>query len=240
MFRTYFEEFYKVLDKFPGWKERKEYPYGGEPSWNYKKSNLVMEYETAVELGGPKEESVSFLLWKDHSKEDKLSGTVLLGPDISDSFEKKIPFGKVILVTGEGFNEDNAYERYEEMNKLRYRLDMEGYMLRAIPQNNKEWSRISYGSYQKGLSFELIGNRIISQFLKLPYVESVNVYFITSSIKDVQALKPLGSKAAISIQAMQHIVEHLEYDCNACGFQEVCKEVDGLKAMHKNKASSNA
>ncbi|MEZ4578964.1 MAG: hypothetical protein R2875_13445 [Desulfobacterales bacterium] len=45
---------------------------------------------------------------------------------------------------GTDFNADNSYDRYREMELLRYDIHLKGYMMRGVSQYQREWSRVSH------------------------------------------------------------------------------------------------
>lgn len=159
----------------------------------------------------------------------------VIGPELNEVSKRQVAFGKIVLIGGHGFNEDNACERCQEMEQIRFKLNLDGYMLRAMPQENKEWSRISRQAMQSGFSLQVLGNELIREFKRLDYVDAVEMIFITAHAGDIQKLRPMGDKVARITQAMNKIFDDLAFDCVHCSFADVCNEIDGLKAMHKKQ-----
>lgn len=210
------------------------FSYDEEIDWEKDgKINIVMSNDTAIELGHPSTESVYFLVWTEEKQTIKPGRVTLVGNDINNIKEVKSSFGEVILIRGHGFNEENTFDRYLEMDLIKRRLNLKGYMIRAVPQRMREWSRISKDAVKNGFSFKILGNEMIKKYMELEYVDAVEIIFVTSENGELNKLKTLGEKATKSVQAMNKMLENLAYDCKACGFQDVCDEIGELRQMHK-------
>jgi len=195
--------------------------------------DIILSTDTAIELGHPQTESLAFLMWTDSPTRVVDGRITVVGPDLDGLAPGKAPFGKIVLAGVHGFTGDNAYDRFQELDMIRFRLCLEGYMLRAVPQQNREWGRVSRQARMNGLSLRMIGNELIREYRKLDYVDAAEVIFITSSPQDIRLFRPTGEKAARIIGAMNRIFDDLEQDCDACGFRDVCDEVEGLRDMHR-------
>lgn len=194
---------------------------------------IILSSDTAIELGHPQTESLAFLMWSVSPDRVSDGRITVIGPELNELAVGKAPFGKITLVCGHGFTEDNAYERFQEMDMVRTRLCLQGHMLRAVPQQNREWSRISRKALKEGLSLKVLGNELIREYHKLEYVDAVEVIFLTSSAGDIRKFRPTGEKVSRIIRAMNRIFDNLELDCAACDYADVCNEVEGLRGMHE-------
>lgn len=232
-----FDNYFAQLSELAGTEKLKpksrSLVYDEKLSWPRGETQMVFNTDTAVELGSPKTDSTAFIIWTDDEAQVNDQKITIIGPELYECSENQLSFGKIIKLAGHGFNDDNAFERYQEMNLLKFKTNLEGYMLRAVPQENKEWSRVSKKALQNGFSLQILGNELIREFKKLDYVDSVEVIFITSSKEDIGAFKPIGDKVAKITSAMNKMFDDLEYDCSSCNFADVCKEVDGLREMHQ-------
>ena len=114
-----------------------------------------MGVDTAVELGHPKEGSTAFLIWTSEPMRLINKRISVLGPDLPKLVGKRIPFGKIILLGVDGFNENNSYERYRQLENVRYDIRLKGYMMRGVSQYGREWSRVSRTAIDDGLSFSI-------------------------------------------------------------------------------------
>lgn len=195
--------------------------------------DIILGPDTAIELGHPRTESLAFLMWTDSPGRVVDGQITVVGPDLDGLAPGRAPFGKIVLAGIHGFTGDNAYDRFQELDMIRFRLCLQGYMLRAVPQQNREWGRVSRQARMNGLSLRMIGNELIRGYRKLEYVDAAEVIFITSSPDDIRRFRPIGEKAARIIGAMNRIFDELEQDCDACGFRDVCDEVEGLRDMHR-------
>ncbi|MDY7030562.1 MAG: hypothetical protein SVY10_01465 [Thermodesulfobacteriota bacterium] len=204
-----------------------EWPSGGD-------RNLVLSQDMAVELGSPNDESVSFLIWRDDDGRvhDRCISTV--GPDLPESVNKHLPFGKVVMIAGRNFSADNAYTRYREMEGLRYDVNLQGYMMRAVSQYLREWSRVSREAIERGFSLRILGADLIDRYHALDYVTAVEIIFVTSSRDDVLTLKKIGAKSARIISAMNKMAEELSFDCDTCEYMDVCQDVGALRSMRNS------
>jgi CO dehydrogenase/acetyl-CoA synthase beta subunit len=196
-------------------------------------SNLVLSAETAVELGSPKTAATSFLLWTDLPGAVRHGVITLIGPDISRETRPLTPFGKAVLLEVSGFDETNSYDRWRELELAKYDVSLAGYMMRAVSQYQREWSRISRKAVADGFSLSLLGGALIRELMKKPYVRGVEVIFVTSTSEDVLALKAIGDSVAEITGAMNKMVEEMDFDCSSCEFKPVCDDVSELRSMRK-------
>lgn len=196
--------------------------------------DIVLKSDTAVELGNPKDESISFLLWTGDSSTIKDGRISLVGPDISETPSSDLPFGKVILARVAGFDEENCYDHFREMDFLRYDLSLKGYMMRAVSQYMREWSRVSREAVEKGFSFQILGSALLKNLKALDYVSEAEVIFVTSSPEDVRELKKPADRFMKYINAMTKMTEEMDFDCESCEYQEVCNEAEELQGMRKS------
>ena len=195
--------------------------------------NLVLQSDTAIELGNPANESLSFSILTENSDAVTDNRITLIGPDIPGSEGSRLPFGKIVLIEGEGFNEDNAYDRVREIDLVRFDISLKGYMMRAASRYMREWSRISKSAVKNGFSFSVLGSALIKELKKIDYIKSVEVIFITSTDKDVALLKPVALQVDKINNAMTKMLEEMSVDCDECEYNDVCDEVSELRSMHK-------
>jgi len=206
------------------------------PPWpSGKGRNVVLADEMAVELGNPQMNSTSCLLWTQKSDLIRDGKVTLIGPDIQDNPDKSFPFGKVVLVEVNGFDEESAYDQYKEMEAVRYALDLKGYMIRAVSQYQREWSRISREALQSGFSFDVLGSALREEYLKKDYIHAVEILFVTSSAEDVGELQEITKNVGRTISAMNKMLSEIDSDCDECEYNDVCDEVDELKRMKNTR-----
>ena len=233
LFDSFFSEIGQYYEQMNERGLARTYIRDDKLAWPRSNSNhVILEADTAIELGHPRTESLAFMLWTESLDKVSDGRITIIGPDLSEIRDKQFPFGKITLLRCHGFNEDNAYDRYIELDMVRYKLKIEDYMIRALPQNMREWSRVSKEGIRSGLSFQVLGSELIHDYKQLEYVDAAEIIFITSSVEDIKSFKPVGEKATRIIEAMNKIFDDLEFNCGSCDFKDICEEIDGLRAMH--------
>jgi CO dehydrogenase/acetyl-CoA synthase beta subunit len=196
------------------------------------RNNIVLSSETGVELGKPDNESASFLVWTG------LPGIIddgmlhCVGPDIPDMQTRTVPFGKAVLLEVRGMTEENCYDRHRQLERVRYDISLKGYMMRAVSQYMREWSRVSREAVEKGFSLQILGSALMSHYRAIDFVTGVEIIFITSSTADVRDAGSIGEKAMRLIGAMNRMTEEMSFDCDSCEYVDVCSEVEGLRDIH--------
>ena len=234
LFDNHLERVRSFLTARTGQADLAVFQAAGDINWpSGGNSNLVLSSDTAVELGSPKTAATSFLLWSDRTDLVRHGRISLVGPDIPRETRPLTPFGKAVMIQVSGFDENNSYDRYREMELVKYDISLAGYMMRAVSQYQREWSRVSKKAVEDGFSLSLLGSALINELMKKPYVHAVEVVFVTSGIEDVLALKSIGDEAGEIIGAMNKMVEEMDFDCDACEFSPVCDEVSELRNMRQ-------
>lgn len=224
--RPLLESLGEGADKWVGqFDEGLNWPRGGP-------GDIIMGSDTAIELGHPRTESVASLLWTESAGKVNNGRITVIGPELDKIKGDQAPFAKITLVEGHGFTEDNAFERCQKMDELRFALHLKGHMLRALPQQSKEWSRISKQALNDGLSLGIIGNELIRAYLELDFITATEVLFITSSTDDVKQLRETGAKVQKITTALNRILDDPEMDCSSCDLSEVCDEIEGFRQLH--------
>jgi len=203
-----------------------DWPTGG-------RSNIVLKNDLGLELGSPDYESVSSLLWTETPGHVSDGRITLVGPDFSEYPGKNLPLGKIVIVQGQGFDVDNAYERHRNMDELRYNLDLKGFMLRAVSQFMREWCRISISALKNGFNVRILGSSLLTLLRAEPYVTGAEVIYFTSSKEDVIKLRDITTPAERIIVAMNKMAVEMDFDCSSCEFQSVCNEATELRAMQE-------
>jgi CO dehydrogenase/acetyl-CoA synthase beta subunit len=231
-----FENTFSALKNYVNAQSKKACFFNNDENVDWekdKKTNIIMGNDTAIELGHPSTDSVYFLAWTEKREQINEGRITLIGKDINKIKKGKCSFGEIILISGHGFNEENIFDRYLEMDILKRKLKLKGYMIRVVPQKMREWSRISKEAVKKGFSFKILGDEIIKKYKELEYIDGVEVIFVTSGEEELKNLKPIGEKVTKSIHAMNKILENLQYDCEVCEFQDVCNEMSELRQLRK-------
>jgi len=202
------------------------------PSWPVsEKGDIILKQDAGLELGNPRDESLSLLLWTENKgliHDDRIT---LIGPQLKDIPEKAISFGKIVTIDGKGFNGENLYDRYREMSLVRFDLGLSGYMVRGVSHEMREWARISRKALERGFDLSHLGSRLINRFKELDYIEAVEVVFVTSSTEEIRAFRMVGEKAQRNFNAMRKMAEEMSMDCSTCDFEDICRDVEDLRSM---------
>jgi len=205
--------------------------------WPHAKDQIIFADETGCDFGSAGSASISLLLLTERPDLVQDAAISLIGPDIPACRGREMAFGKVVMVQGRGFTEDNLFRRYQEMSLQRFDLDLDGCVSRGLPRQNREWIRVADDTLRHGFSFETLGGELYRHLRAIDYVDAVEIAFITSSTADVEAFDSLSRRLGKAVQAMDKMVERLAYDCDECECRDVCNEVEGLRRMHEHVAT---
>lgn len=197
--------------------------------------SVVLSDDMALELGNPQMNSVSCLIWTQNAGLIHDGRISLIGPDIKESSGKSLPFGKIVLAEVIGFDEETTYDKYKEMENVRYAIDLKGYMIRAVSQYQREWSRISKEAVQNGFSFDILARALRNEYLKKDYIRAVEFLFVTSSTGDVGELQEITKNVGRKVSALNKMLSEIDTNCDECEYNDVCDEVDKLKGMKKKR-----
>ncbi len=206
------------------------WPPGGE-------RNFVLRQDTAVELGNPSTESTSFSLWFDQQESSPDDSIVILGPALDESVGKSIPFGQIAILGLKKEDQKNDYQLFRELEEVKYHINLKGYMRRGVSQFLREWSRIGIEAINRGFSLQTLGNELIRQYRRLEYVTSVELLMITDE-KLLSEIKPAAMQVLRIIEAMNKMLNESMLDCENCDYVDICREVEGLKILRKQKVKN--
>lgn len=202
-----------------------QWPAGG-------KKNIVLAQDTGVELGNPRQESLSLVLWAEGISRISDGRITIIGPDLRESRGRSLPFAKIVMAAVHGFNDENTCDRWQEMDLLRFDIDLAGYMMRAVSQYQREWSRVSHEALEKGFSFSILGSALMDKMKAKDYIHGVEILFVTKSTAAVRELREVSNEAMAVIGALNRMNEEIDADCPTCDYRAVCDAVDGLREMH--------
>jgi len=198
------------------------------------RGEIVLMPDLAIELGNPDDASVSILNWTQDTSLIHDGQITIIGPDINETSEKKLPFGKIVMLEVSGFDENNAFDRNRELFLSKFDISLKGFMIKSASQYMAEWCRISKEAVQNNFSLELLSNALIKEYKKFDYVKAVEIVFVTSSNDDVNELFDIGNRTVRIISAMSKMVNEMSYDCTECEYQDVCNDADELKEMRRS------
>lgn len=198
--------------------------------------NIILKEDTWIELGNPKMASKAFLLWTEDLSKVMDGAITLVGPELDETSEKSLPFAQIIIVGGHDFEDDN----YIKLRRLQYDIDLDGYMIRTVPQRQRIWSRVSIDAAEKGFRLEDLGNALIKNFKsKMSFVDAAEVIFITSSKQDVNELDDISIHVQRIVSAMDKMTIERSLDCDTCEYVDVCGTIPELRAYRERLKSSD-
>ena len=224
-----------LLDSLQSDARTRCYPALGEHFWpEGGQGSYIMEQDTAIELGHPKTESISFLLWTETPGCFEQGRITLIGPELNEMTQRKAPFGQVILLEMEHTDEKDGIQRFRQLEAVKYRIDLQGYMRRGASQFLREWSRVSNSALRDQFSFQMLGSALIQQYQRMPAVTGTAVIFITAA--DVLTnIKPIATQALRTISALNKMLNEAVSDCETCEYSDICEDVTELQAMRASK-----
>lgn len=193
--------------------------------------DIVLKSHVGVELGAPRTESFSMVLWTNRNDLVSDGRITLIGPDVGAAATDKLPLGKIAIIGGHDFNEANAYDRSREMALAAYDISLKGYMLRSASHYMMEWVRISRDAVKDGFSLAMAGKALIHEYRKRRYVKTAEVILVTANSDAVYRLRRACGHALDILNAMRKMAEEMTFDCDTCEYQSVCGEVETLRAM---------
>ena len=230
----------KLYDKLIGQiknllpENAKRFSYS-EPTLKIKKDNsILLLKETAYELGGSQKPCVSTVAVSDSIKFDNC--TYLYGKDIPE-IRSDCCFGKIVFLEIKDIGEEqSAFDKIKELERLKYSFCPEEFMTRASAFNMREQIRVSKKAVKNGVTFSDYGSSLIKAYLEFPMVKSVQIIFIT----DFDRFNELGmicDKVRQTTDALNHILDNVLLDCNTCNLKSICDEVEGMKELHMKNAA---
>ncbi len=197
------------------------------------KNNMIFQNETAYELGGGLNRSLSFELTSS-SFVDK-DQILLIGKDLYE-LDKDTAFTRITILKTEDTEKksDKLYDQLERIKYTKYRVSPKGYMLRTTTRN-KEKVRVSKELVKNNVSFSNIGSAYIKAYHQIPSVINVLEIFITGEHEILDELIRISKRKNEIQDALDHILKGMVLnDCNACSVKELCDEVEGMREIHQN------
>jgi CO dehydrogenase/acetyl-CoA synthase beta subunit len=195
-------------------------PRPGSSSWP-RGSSLVLQDETAVELGEPTTGSLSALIWSDDTTAALPRGVTRLGPDLDELVGTRAPLGRVVRVTGV-FDDD--YEAYLSLQDAVHGVALEGVSVRSRPSSGQLWMRVSARAMDSGLTLESVGAALITDLEAVPGVRSAAVLWVCGDRTALQRLEPLADEADRLLGALVKRRTEDVMDCGSCEYNDICDE----------------
>lgn len=189
---------------------------------------IVLSEDMWLELGNPATASTTPALVTERLDLLDDGAITLIGPDIPEA-NGSIAFAQVLLIA----SSDIQDEDFRKINSLQYELNLDGYMIKAVPSSLNIWSRVHRKSVKKGFTFNVLGQALFDSYREQFNIQSMEILFITSSKEDVEELKDLHYKVIRILGAMNKMMEEMSFDCSSCEYLDVCGDVRQLGALRE-------
>lgn len=198
-------------------------------------NSLVLEEDTAVELGNPKEGSAFFVYWTD--SRPVVDGRItLIGPALSSLIGNTAPFALFLFVSGDI---DDPYDCHRDLKDAVYDTRPSGFMVRALPSRQTLWCRVSKEAVKNGLTLGRIAATYIDNLHQVDFVRDVEALVVTLDKNTVKKLAQVARESGRVIGALVKITEQLEHDCESCEYWDVCASVEQLRKMRNKIVGQN-
>lgn len=189
---------------------------------------MILRRDTAFELEG-----VGFNLITSGPISD---GIVLIGDDLCRIRENR-PFARITLVQVEDDGDAQAtYSLIKKIDYVKYHIFPDGYMIRSTSRSHQEAVRVSRSAIGNGITFRQIGSLLIEKYRQIPAVQGVRIIFITDPKANFHELQKIAGKSHEVTETLNHVMNKMVLDCNACNLKAICDEVEGMKALHFSQA----
>ena len=192
------------------------------------KATIVLNEDTWLELGNPNTNSTAPVLVTERLDLVNDGAITLIGPDIPDA-RGSLPFAQILLIGSNQLQDED----YRKINSFQYELELEGYMIKAVPSSLTLWSRVSKDSAGRGFSFEILGQAIIDSYKRRFNIPLLELVFVTSSEEDVEDLEDLRHKVTRILSAMNKMTQETSIDCSSCEYLDVCGDIRQLGALRE-------
>ncbi|HUT53737.1 MAG TPA: hypothetical protein VM658_10115 [bacterium] len=198
--------------------------------------SLVLEEDTALELGHPLQGSLAFIVW---TSDPGIvgDGIDLVGPDVDAISQARAPLAQIVMVSGE-FGEE--YECYRELKDAVYGVKLTGVMARAMPSRQSFWYRVSREARARGFSLAHLGAALLQKLKAVKFVRSARIVFVTSGKPDLEALTAPARETGRIAGALNKMYEEMNYDCAECEYSDVCAEAIELKKIRERMVKRSA
>lgn len=212
-------------------KPQRSYGFDSNKQWqDIGYSSVILQRDTAFEISG-----TGFCLVTSKAADFK---TVVVGEDLSE-IKADRKFARVAVVEVDDCGDGQAaYDLIKKIEYVKYHFFPDGYMVRSASSSFKESARISKKALKGKITFEKLGNLMIEKFKAIPGVKGATVYFITDSGVDYSEFKAIAEKNREVTEALNQVMNNLEFDCASCNLKPICDEVEGMRELHFKNSKS--
>ncbi|MCP4752539.1 MAG: hypothetical protein GY866_16735 [Proteobacteria bacterium] len=198
---------------------------------------IILKEDTHLELGHPSAGSVNATLATHDPSMVENGRVTLVGPDISETNQGRLPFAQIVVAQSTGAlldapaNMDRVLHRFGQSN---------GYMIRSVP--NLIWSRISKEAARSGFSLPQLGTRLLNALWReCQDIQKAEVFFVTRKKEDISGLEKIIEEAKTKLRKLKAFkrTDDGEYecdsslDCDECDEQEVCDNIRDVIKIRK-------
>lgn len=221
----FFDNLIKEFNEMISPYSKRDYSFDANNSWqDVGQNELIMQRESAYELDG-----IGFNLVTSKPVEN---GVTVIGDDLN-LISSNRKFARItVLSLDDADDEQRIYDLIRKIEYVKYHFFPKGYMIRTSSRGHKEVVRVSKASVNSGISFEKIGNLLLSKFFENQNVKSVHTYFISEKNFDYKKLEDIAKKNHRVTETLNHIMNNVNFDCNSCNLKPICDEVEGMRELH--------
>ncbi len=194
-----------------------------------RESSLVLQADTALELGGA-EGSLLIILWTEQDGAINPGQISLVGPAINEAENIKLPLTQVILAYGDFQDE---YDTYQLLLDTLLGINLKDTSIRFWPDRQRIWYRVSDQALKNGFNLLRCGCTLLNQLQSLPAVKGAEIIISTERLTINPFLQKAAAKSSEILEALIKIHEDLNFDCEDCDYKDVCEEVGALKDIHR-------
>ncbi len=229
----------------------KIYSYDAAKAWPETKDfEMIFQKDAAFELGGGNKASVNltcvtgttevFTKWQDPACAVPVSQVYVYGPDLRE-IQGDVNYARIceVLLREDAVryagNADQTLKLLQDIDFVKFHVYGKGFMMRTSGQSAREPVRVARKALQDGITFERMGDAMISHYQKNPEVLAVRVSFITEDAFDYNGLAKEAQKAVEIRNSLSKIQKGLPTECSVCDVREICNEVTGLRELHFGK-----
>ena len=226
----FFDSLIGEVSAFADASQKITYDYNNASLWQDEGySQVILQRDTAYELDG-----VGFNL---ATSSDVSDGIIVVGDELGNISANR-NFARICLVQLENCNDEQEYYKLiKKIDYVKYHYFPSGYMIRTTSRSHKESVRVAKSAVKKDISFEKVGNLLISKYKENPKVKAVKVIFITAKDADYKNLESMAQKSWAITETLNHIMNSVTFDCDSCNLKPICDEVEGMKELHFKNAS---
>ncbi len=200
---------------------------------------IILKEETYLELGHPSVGSAYATLATHDPSLIRDGQVTLIGPDITETQEKMLPFAQIAIASCDGNIEDTSAEMDRTLHGC---AQTDGYMLRSVP--NVIWARVSKEAAGRGFSLQELGFRLVRSLKQgCPGIRSSELFFVTSNREDVATLDRLVQPARARLRKIRQFARGSDdlYECDSslecadCPEKPVCDTIRDVIKIRKGE-----